>query len=107
MFSDLFENDSSVVFLTQHDLNIVYIDKKTGSVYACISGNETHLISNALLSFLEAINLIQKVIISKYNLNPKNNGDGHKTGFIEEIKELLISGKVIVNVKYFIEFFYD
>jgi hypothetical protein len=40
IFEDIFNGESVTVFLTQHDLNVVYINHNNGEIGACISGDE-------------------------------------------------------------------
>lgn len=106
MFSDLFTEESTV-FLTQHDTNIVYVENRTGKIGACISGDDLHVISLNLTDFLEALVIIQDLIINKYNLNPKNINGGYVDGFIIDVKSSLEKAEVINDLDYFIEFFYE
>ncbi|WP_001195548.1 hypothetical protein, partial [Acinetobacter baumannii] len=48
MFEDIFDGESATVFLTQHDVNIVYINHNSGEIGACISGDELHIIAKNL-----------------------------------------------------------
>jgi len=106
MFSDIFDRDSTV-FLTQHDTNIVYIENDSGKVGACISGDTLHIISKDIYRFLKAINLIQELIINKYNLNSRKENGGYVEGFIKEVRANLEIQAAVEDIEYFIEFFYE
>lgn len=43
--------ESTTVFLTQHDVNVVYINHNSGEIGACISGDELHIIAKIYLIF--------------------------------------------------------
>lgn len=51
MFEDIFDEECATVFLTQHDVNIVYINHNNGEIGACISGDELHIIAKNYLIF--------------------------------------------------------
>ncbi|MEQ1454637.1 hypothetical protein [Acinetobacter seifertii] len=106
MFEDIFDGESATVFLTQHDVNIVYINHNSGEIGACISGDELHIIAKNLFDFFSQINVIQNLIIDLYDSNPRGKNGGYKTGFLEELKKILINEKVLLDVDYFLEFFY-
>lgn len=57
------------------------------------------------LIFLQ-INIVQNLIIDLYDSNPRGENRGYKIGFLEELKKILINEKVLLDVEYFIEFFY-
>jgi len=106
MFEDIFEGESATVFLTQHDVNIVYINNNSGEIGVCISGDELHIIAKNLFDFFSQINIVQNLIIDLYDSNPRGENGGYKTGFLGELKKILINEKVLLDVEYFIEFFY-
>lgn len=105
MFEDIFDGEGAAVFLTQHDVNIVYINHNSGEIGACISGDELHIIAKNLFDFFSQINIVQNLIIDLYDSNPRGENGGYKTGFLEKLKEILINEKVLLDVEYFIEFF--
>lgn len=107
MFEDIFDGEGAAVFLTQHDVNIVYINHNSGEIGACISGDELHIIAKNLFDFFSQINIVQNLIIDLYDSNPRGENGGYKTGFLEKLKEILINEKVLLDVEYFIEFFCD
>lgn len=106
MFEDILDGGSATVFLTQHDVNIVYINHNSGEIGACISGDELHIIAKNLFDFFSQINIVQNLIVDLYDSNPRGENGGYKTGFLEELKKILINEKVLLDVEYFIEFFY-
>ncbi|MBE2172949.1 hypothetical protein IIQ44_13690 [Acinetobacter oleivorans] len=107
MFEYILDGGSATVFLTQHDVNIVYINHNSGEIGACISGDELHIIAKNLFDFFSQINIVQNLIIDLYDSNPRGENGGYKTGFLEELKKILINEKVLLDVEYFIEFFYS
>lgn len=52
------------------------------------------------------INVIQNLIIDLYDSKPRGENGGYKTGFLEELKKTLIKENVVLDVDYFLEFFY-
>lgn len=106
MFEDIFDGESATVFLTRHDVNIVYINHNSGEIGACISGDELHIIAKNLFYFFSQINVIQNLIIDLYDSNPRGENGGYKTGFLEELKKTLIKENVVLDADYFMEFFY-
>lgn len=107
MFEDIFDGEGATVLLIQHDVNIVYINHNSGEIGACISGDELHIIAKNLFDFFSQINIVQNLIIDLYDSNPRGENGGYKTGFLEELKEILINEKVLLDVEYFIDFFCD
>ncbi|AZC04643.1 hypothetical protein DKE50_012545 [Acinetobacter nosocomialis] len=101
MFEDIFDGESATVFLTQHDVNIVYINHNSGEIGACISGDELHIISKNLFDFFLQINVIQNLIIDLYDSNPRGENGGYKTGFLEELKKTLIKRKCSIGCRLF------
>lgn len=81
MFEDIFDEECATVFLTQHDVNIVYINHNNGEIGACISGDELHIIAKNYLIFFSQINIVQNLIIDLYDPNPRGENGGYKTGF--------------------------
>ncbi len=68
----------------------------------------THFILfQKIYSFLKAINLIQELIINKYNLNPRKENGGYVKGFIKEVRANLEIQAAVEDIEYFIEFFYE
>ncbi len=59
-----------LIFLTQHDVNVVYINHNSGEIGTCISGDELHIIAKNYLIFHQ-INVIQNLIIDLYDSNPR------------------------------------
>ncbi|MEI1703020.1 hypothetical protein V8P79_11350 [Acinetobacter baumannii] len=106
IFEDIFNGESVTVFLTQQDLNVVYINHNSGEIGACISGDELHIIAKNLFDFFSQINVVQNLIIDLYESNPRGENGGYKTGFLEELKKILIKENVVLDVDYFLEFFY-
>lgn len=106
MFEHIFDGKCATVFLTQYDVNIVYINHNSGEIGACISGDELHIIAKNLFDFFSQINVVQNLIIDLYESNPRGENGGYKTGFLEELKKILIKENVVLDVDYFLEFFY-
>ncbi|HCA5724760.1 TPA: hypothetical protein MW319_003774 [Acinetobacter baumannii] len=106
IFEDIFDGESATVFLTQQDLNVLYINHNSGEIGACISGDELHIIAKNLFDFFSQINVVQNLIIDLYKSNPRGENGGYKTGFLEELKKILIKENVVLDVDYFLEFFY-
>ncbi len=48
---------------------------------------------------------MQNLIIDLYDSNPRGENGRYKTGFLEELKEILINEKVLLDVESFIEFY--
>ncbi|MDA3452535.1 MULTISPECIES: hypothetical protein [Acinetobacter] len=105
MFEDIFDGESATVFLTQHDVNIVYINHNSGEIGACISGDKLHIIAKNLFDFFSQINIVQNLIVDLYYSNPRDENGGYKKGFLEELKKTLIKENVVLDVDYFLEFF--
>lgn len=49
---------------------------------------------------------MQNLIIDLYNSNPRGEKGGYKKSFLEELKKTLIKENVVLDVDYFLEFFY-
>lgn len=81
MFEDIFDEECATVFLTQHDVNIVYINHNNGEIGACISGDELHIIAKKLFDFFSQINIVQNLIIDLYDPNPRGENEGIKQVF--------------------------
>ncbi|MFW1842780.1 hypothetical protein ACG9YY_07445 [Acinetobacter pittii] len=107
MFEDIFDGESATVFLTQHDVNVVYINHNSGEIGACISGDELHIIAKNLFDFFSQINVVQNLIVDLYESNPRGENGGYKIDFLENLKKILISENVLLDVEYFLEFFYS
>lgn len=106
MFSDILEKDNQIVFSNQHDVNILYFDKKNYKVGACISNDEIHIITDNLTIFFYSILAIQRTIIFKYNTNSCALSGAYKDGFIEDVR-IILKEKNIYDIDYFISFFYE
>jgi len=106
MFADLFGESNMTVFMTQADVNIVCIDQETGKVGACICGDDLHFLSNNLYDFFETFYLIQQLILAQYPSHSRALAGGYRQSFIENIEKLLLESNKILDVNYFIEFFY-
>lgn len=107
MFEDVFNGIDATVFLTQHDVNILFIYHNGGEVGSCISGDELHTISKNLFDFFSQINVVQNLIIDLYDSNPRGENGGYKIDFLENLKKVLINENVLLDVERFLDFFYS
>ncbi|GLG82382.1 hypothetical protein ACSO1_09040 [Acinetobacter calcoaceticus] len=105
MFEDIFYEGNATLFLTQHDVNVVYINHNSGEIGVCIFDDELHIIAKNLFDFFLQINIVQNLIIDLYNSNPRGENGGYKKGFLEKLKKTFIKENVVLNVDYFLEFF--